>query len=269
MVFLQYLVPQHLLSKCMHRFARIEVGWLKNTFLRWFVKKYGVNLAEAERENIEDYCHINDFFTRSLKSSARMVADTEIISPVDGVVSQTGVIQSSQVLQAKGHYYSLEQLLADGSSAQLKNGQFTTIYLSPKDYHRIHMPFDGKLKSMKYIPGDLFSVNRKTVNTVDGLFARNERLICYFETIYGEVAFILVGALMVGSMEVVWEGQITPPYTKSVKEYDYSTKDIRLEKGQEIGRFNMGSTVILLLPDGAPKMNLQELQNLTMGQSLI
>ena len=131
------------------------------------------------------------------------------------------------------------------------------------------MPFDGKLKSMKYIPGDLFSVNRKTVNTVDGLFARNERLICYFETIYGEVAFILVGAFMVGSMEVVWEGQITPPYTKSVKEYDYSTKDIRLEKGQEIGRFNMGSTVILLLPDGAPKMNLQESQNLTMGQSLI
>jgi len=269
MVFLQYLIPQHLLSKCMHRFARIEITWLKNGFLRWFVKKYGVNLAEAEREKIEDYCHINDFFTRSLKSTVRAIADTEIISPVDGVVSQAGVIQSSQILQAKGRHYSVQQLLADESSRQFEDGQFATIYLSPKDYHRIHMPFAGKLKSMTYIPGDLFSVNQKTAESVEGLFARNERLVCYFETTFGEVAFILVGAIMVGSMEVVWQGEITPPYTKSIKEYDYSDKDIKLTKGEEMGRFNMGSTVILLLPEGAPKMNLLESQSLQMGQAAI
>ncbi len=269
MVFLQYLIPQHLLSKCMHRFARIEIVWLKNTFLRWFVKKYGVNLAEAEREKIEDYCHINDFFTRSLKSSARVVESAEIVSPVDGVVSQAGGIRSSQILQAKGHHYSVQQLLADKSSIQFENGQFATIYLSPKDYHRIHMPFDGKLKSMTYIPGDLFSVNQKTAESVDGLFARNERLVCYFETAFGEVAFILVGAIMVGSMEVVWQGKITPPYTKSIKEYEYSDKSIKLVKGEEMGRFNMGSTVILLLPENASKMDLIESQSVRMGQAVV
>jgi len=269
MVFLQYLIPQHLLSKCMHRFARIEIVWLKNNFLRWFVKKYGVNLAEAERERIEDYCHINDFFTRSLKSSVRALADAEIVSPVDGAVSQAGVIQSSQILQAKGRHYSAQQLLADESSTQFEDGQFATIYLSPKDYHRIHMPFDGRLKSMTYIPGDLFSVNQKTAENVNGLFARNERLVCYFETAFGEVAFILVGAIMVGSMEVVWERKITPPYTKSVKEYDYSSEDIHLIKGEEMGRFNMGSTVIIIMPEGAPKMDLLESQSLQMGQSIL
>jgi len=269
MVFLQYLIPQHMLSKCMHRFARIEIVWLKNNFLRWFVKKYGVNLAEAERERIEDYCHINDFFTRSLKSTVRTIANAEIVSPVDGVVSQAGDIKSSQILQAKGHHYSVQQLLADESSTQFEDGQFATIYLSPKDYHRIHMPFVGKLKSMKYIPGDLFSVNQKTAENVDGLFARNERLVCYFETAFGEVAFILVGAIMVGSMDVVWQGKITPPYTRSIKEYDYSTKDIKLMKGEEMGRFNMGSTVILLLPEGAPKMELSESRSLKMGQSVL
>ncbi|MCS5592561.1 MAG: archaetidylserine decarboxylase [Gammaproteobacteria bacterium] len=253
----------------MHRFARVEIAWLKSAFLRWFVKKYGVNLAEAERENIEDYKHINDFFTRSLKPSARALADTDITSPVDGVVSQAGEIHTGQILQAKSHHYSVQQLLADSASTQFDEGQFATIYLSPKDYHRIHMPFDGQLKSMKYIPGDLFSVNQKTADNVDGLFARNERLVCYFETAFGEVAFILVGAILVGSMEVVWEGKITPPYTKSVKEFDYSVKGIKLAKGEEMGRFNMGSTVIILLPKGAPTMNLLELQSLRMGQALI
>ena len=269
MIFLQYLIPQHLLSKCMHRFARIEIVWLKNTFLRWFVKKYGVNLAEAERERIEEYSHINDFFTRSLKSSARVVEDADIISPVDGVVSQAGEVHAGKILQAKGHHYSVQQLLADEPSTQFEGGQFATIYLSPKDYHRIHMPFSGKLKSMRYIPGDLFSVNQKTAENVDSLFARNERLVCYFETTFGDVAFILVGAIMVGSMEVVWEGKITPPYTKLIKEYDYSGKDIKLAKGMEMGRFNMGSTVILLLPEGAPKMDLLESQSLQMGQSVL
>jgi len=268
MVFLQYLIPQHLLSNLMHRFARIEIIWLKNAFLRWFVKKYGVNLAEAEREKIEDYCHINDFFTRSLKSSVRAIADTVIVSPVDGIVSQAGDIKSSQIFQAKGHYYSVEQLLADESSTQFEGGQFATIYLSPKDYHRIHMPFDGQLKSMKYIPGDLFSVNQKTLEAVDGLFARNERLVCCFDTVFGEVTVVLVGAIFVGSMETVWQGQVTPPYEKVVRSYDYSDKAFSLSKGDELGRFNMGSTVIILLPEGAPMLNLHAGHILKMGQGL-
>ena len=269
MVFLQHIIPQHFLSRCMHRFTKIEITWLKNGFLRWFVKKYGVNLAEAERQRIEDYSHINDFFTRSLHHSVRVVSDAQIISPVDGVVSQAGVIQSSQILQAKGHHYSVQQLLADESSIQYDDGQFATIYLSPKDYHRIHMPFDGLLKSMKYIPGDLFSVNQKTANSVDGLFARNERLVCCFETIFGEATVVLVGAIFVGSMETVWQGQITPPYEKEVRSYEYADKNISLSKGAELGRFNMGSTVILLLSNGTPAFDLEVGKELKMGQSVV
>jgi len=268
MVFLQYLIPQHLLSNLMHRFARLEIVWLKNTFLRWFVKKYDVNLSEAERDNIEDYCHVNDFFTRSLKSSARILSDANIVSPVDGIVSHAGVIHSSQILQAKGHYFSVQQLLADESSVQFENGQFTTIYLSPKDYHRIHMPFDGQLKSMKYIPGDLFSVNQQTVEAVDGLFARNERLVCNFDTIFGKASVVLVGAIFVGSMETVWQGKVTPPYAKVVRFYDYSDKAFSLSKGDELGRFNMGSTVIMLLPEGVPMLNLQAGQSIKFGHGL-
>ena len=269
MIFLQYLVPQHLLSNLMHRFARIEIVWLKNLFLRWFVKKYGVNLSEATRDRIEDYDHINDFFTRSLKPSARTLSEVEITSPVDGVVSQAGEIRIGEILQAKGRHYSVQQLLADDCSGQFNEGQFATIYLSPKDYHRIHMPFDGRLISMTYIPGDLFSVNQSTADSVDNLFARNERLVCYFETKFGEVAFILVGAIMVGSMEVVWEGKITPPYTKSIKKFDYSSKDIRLVKGEEMGRFNMGSTVIIILPKGSPELKLSAKKDLKMGSPLL
>ena len=253
----------------MFRFARIEIAWLKNTFLRWFVKKYGVNLNEAERENIKDYSSINDFFTRSLKSNSRILANTDIVSPVDGTISQAGFIKGSEILQAKGHHYSLEQLIAEKSSNQFHNGQFATIYLSPKDYHRIHMSFDGKLNSMSYIPGDLFSVNEKSTSSIDGLFARNERLVCYFETDFGEACLILIGAIMVGSIEVVWEGQITPPYKKTIKKYNYKSSDIIIAKGQEMGRFNMGSTVIMLLPKGLPTMNLLESQTLRMGQAIV
>jgi len=267
MVFLQYLIPQHLLSNLMHRFARIEVAWLKNTFLHWFVNKYGVNLAEAQRERIEDYIHINDFFTRSLKQGVRALATAEVVSPVDGVVSQAGDIHSGQIFQAKGHNFSVGQLLSDNGE-QFENGQFATIYLSPKDYHRIHMPFDARLKSMTYIPGDLFSVNQQTVDTVSGLFARNERLVSYFDTAFGEVAFVMVGAIFVGSMETIWQGQITPPYKKSVRDYCYEGENIKLLKGDELGRFNMGSTVIILLPERAPSFNLQVGQELKMGQGL-
>jgi phosphatidylserine decarboxylase len=269
MILLQYILPQHLLSRLMFRFARIETLWIKNTFTRWFVNKYHVNLAEAELENIEDYINFNDFFTRALKTGLRPISESKLISPVDGVIAQTGKVQDSQILQAKGRQYSTLELLADKASEELENGSFVTIYLSPKDYHRIHMPCDGVLISMKYIPGNLFSVNQKTVNQVKRIFARNERLICLFDTDFGVMAFVLVGAIFVGSMQTEWQGQITPTYSKTVINYDYKGREISLVKGDELGRFNMGSTVIMLLPEDFPEMNLYAGQQLKMGQALI
>ena len=267
MTFLQFLLPQHLLSRLMFRFARIQKSWIKNLFTSWFVSKYKVNLTEALLEDIDEYKHFNDFFTRALKDGSRPISDSKVVSPVDGVVSQFGSIKESMIVQAKGKEYSVEALLADNSINDLYTS-FATIYLSPKDYHRIHMPFDGSLKSMKYIPGNLFSVNQRTVNDIDEVFARNERLVCFFDTEYGEIALVMVGAIFVGSMETSWEGQITPPYTKSIKTYDYDSRQIELSKGEELGRFNMGSTVILVLPKGLPKLSLETGQILNMGQSI-
>ena len=267
MTFLQFLLPQHLLSRLMFRFARIQASWIKNLFTSWFVSKYKVNLTEALLEDIDEYKHFNDFFTRALKDGSRPISDSKVVSPVDGVVSQFGSIKKSMIVQAKGKEYSVEALLADNSINDLYTS-FATIYLSPKDYHRIHMPFDGSLKSMKYIPGNLFSVNQRTVNDIDEVFARNERLVCFFDTEYGEIALVMVGAIFVGSMETSWEGQITPPYTKSIKTYDYDSRQIELSKGEELGRFNMGSTVILVLPKESPKLNLETGQVLNMGQSI-
>ena len=269
MAFFQYLLPQHFLSKLMFRFARIENSWVKNNFTRWFIKHYQVNLLEAEIENIEDFISFNDFFTRALKPSLRPISESKIISPVDGVVSQAGKINDSQIVQAKGRYYSVSSLIADMPSKEIQNGSFATIYLSPKDYHRIHMPCDGTLISMKYIPGDLFSVNQNTVSSIDGVFARNERLVCLFETNFGAMLFVLVGAIFVGSMQTSWTGLITPPYSKAVKNYDYKNHQIKLSKGDELGRFNMGSTVIMLLPKNSIELNLIEGQELKMGQGII
>ena len=267
MTSLQFLLPQHLLSRLMFRFARIRAPWIKNSFTSWFVSKYKVNLNEAELEDIKEYKHFNDFFTRSLKAGSRPLSDSKVVSPVDGEVSQFGSIEESMIVQAKGKKYSVEALLADKSKNDLYSS-FATIYLSPKDYHRIHMPFDGRLKLMKYIPGNLFSVNQRTVNNIDQVFARNERLICNFNTEYGEIALVMVGAIFVGSMETSWEGKVTPPYTKSVKIFDYDSRQIDLFKGEELGRFNMGSTVILLMPKGSPDLNLETGQILKMGQSI-
>ena len=267
MIFLQFLLPQHLLSRLMFRFARIQAPWIKNSFTLWFVSKYRVNMNEAELEDISAYEHFNDFFTRSLKDGLRPISDSKIISPVDGVVSQCGSIDESKIIQAKGKSYSVSALLSDKSRND-SYASFATIYLSPKDYHRIHMPCDGTLKSMKYIPGNLFSVNQNTVNSIDRVFSRNERLISYFETDFGEIAIVMVGAIFVGSMQTLWEGQITPPYTKSVKTFEYKNRQIKLSKGDELGRFNMGSTVILLLPCDSPSLNIELGESLKMGQSI-
>ena len=267
MTFLQILLPQHLLSRLMFRFARIQTPWIKNSFTSWFVSKYKVNLNEALLEDIDEYKHFNDFFTRALKDGSRPISDSKVFSPVDGVVSQYGNIKESLIGQAKGKKDSVEALLAENSKNDLYTS-FVTIYLSPKDYHRIHMPLDGSLKSMKYIPGNLFSVNQRTVDDIDQVFARNERLVCYFDSEYGEIALVMVGAIFVGSMETSWEGQITPPYNKSVKTFEYDSRQIKLSKGEELGRFNMGSTVILLLPHNVSKMNFEFNKTLKMGQSL-
>ena len=270
MVWLQHLLPQHWLSKLMFRFARIENTWLKNAFTHWFVKAYQVDLSEANREQVEEYKHFNDFFTRSLKPNARPIAKNTITCPVDGAVSQVGKINNTKIFQAKGRDYSVEQLLGnDTRSSEFTDGFFTTIYLSPKDYHRIHMPYDGKLVSMDYIPGDLFSVNQQTAQNVDNLFARNERVVCYFETEFGLCAFVLVGAIFVGSMQTVWHGQINPPYKKQVQHFDYQDQNIQLKKGEEMGRFNMGSTIIMLSPNQDNPFNLSELEVVRMGQALI
>ena len=267
MTFLQFLLPQHLLSRLMFRFAKIQIPWIKNRFTSWFVSNYKVNLNEAQLEDIEEYKHFNDFFTRALKDGSRPISDSKVVSPVDGVVSQFGSIKEALIVQAKGKKYSVEALLAENSKNDLYTS-FVTIYLSPKDYHRIHMPVDGSLKSMKYIPGNLFSVNQRTVDDIDQVFARNERLVCYFDSEYGEIALVMVGAIFVGSMETSWEGQITPPYNKSVKTFEYDSRQIKLSKGEELGRFNMGSTVILLLPHNVSKMNFEFNKTLKMGQSL-
>jgi phosphatidylserine decarboxylase len=270
MTWWQYIIPQHILSRLMFRFARIENSWLKRRFTRWFVQAYGVNLSEAARENIEDYQHFNDFFTRALKPNARNIAPNKIICPVDGRVSQVGGISHGTIFQAKNRYYTVSALLAENAHTNaFECGYFATIYLSPKDYHRIHMPYDAKLLAMDYIPGDLFSVNQTTARGVNNLFARNERVVCYFETEFGLCAFVLVGAIFVGSMQTVWHGQINPPYRKKVEHFDYSQQNIQLKKGEEMGRFNMGSTVIMLMPNQDNNFYLVEEEVVLMGQKIM
>jgi phosphatidylserine decarboxylase len=248
----QYLIPQHLLSSWMHWFMQVETPWIKNSTIKLLTKLYGIDISEAALEDINDYPHFNAFFTRALKPGARPIDfDPNVwVSPVDGVVSQSQHIQHNTLIQAKCHDYTLEALVG-GDIQYAKtfyNGDSAVIYLSPKDYHRIHMPCDGKLLSMTYVPGDLFAVNPATVRNVEGLFARNERLVIRFENEQGPFCLIMVGAIFVGSMETVWEGKITPPYQPTLQHWEYD-KGQTFHKGDEIGRFNMGSTVILLTPE--------------------
>ncbi len=251
-VFLQYLIPQHALSRLVGWFASSEIDFIKNTFISNFAKKYAVNMQEAKEEDLSKYKSFNDFFTRELKDGARPIADGEstLVSPADGAVSQLGKIELGRVFQAKGRDFSVTELLGGDSdrAATFLNGDFATIYLSPKDYHRVHMPCAGKLLETIYVPGDLFSVNPTTAQGVDGLFARNERLVCMFETQYGPMALVLVGAMIVAGIETVWSGQVCP-LPKKAQVQDYTQSEIRLEKGEEMGRFKLGSTVVLCFPE--------------------
>ncbi|MGQ9658598.1 MAG: archaetidylserine decarboxylase [Thermochromatium sp.] len=256
-IALQHLLPQRWLSERMYRLARVRWRPFKRLIIRYFVRSYRIDMNLALEPDLDAYPHFNAFFTRALKPDARPLdPDPQaILCPVDGTISQIGTIASGRLIQAKGHDYSLRSLLAlaPGESSPFEGGRFATLYLSPRDYHRIHMPLGGRLVQMVHVPGRLFSVNATTAAGVSDLFARNERLVCHFETAAGPMALILVGAIFVGSLETVWAGEITPPHSVlAPRRWDYSgdVPPIWLERGEEMGRFNLGSTVILLLPPG-------------------
>ncbi|MDO9002900.1 MAG: archaetidylserine decarboxylase [Aquabacterium sp.] len=256
-VMLQYVLPKQALTAFAGRMAWVKGGALTTRFIRWFVGRYGVNMAEAANPDLASYPTFNEFFTRPLKPGARPLADADLICPVDGAISQIGPIQRDQIFQAKGHHYSTQALVGGDAllAAQFQDGHFATIYLSPKDYHRIHMPCDGRLTRMIYVPGELFSVNPATARGVPGLFARNERVVCVFETEHGPFVLTLVGATIVGSMATVWHGVVNPPRSKDVREWRYTDQSIVLKKGDEMGRFLLGSTVVMLFPKGPLQFN--------------
>jgi phosphatidylserine decarboxylase len=248
--WLQYPLPHHAISRLTYRLTRIRHRGLKDWAIRDFVRRFGVDMSEASNPDLGSYIHFNAFFTRSLRPDARPIADgaKDVACPVDGAVSQIGAIEAGRVFQAKGQGFTTLELLGGDAkaAAPFEHGQFTTLYLSPRDYHRIHMPLDGTLTRMIHVPGRLFSVNPPTTRAVPRLFARNERVACLFDTPAGPMALVMVGALNVASIETVWAGEVTPPQRPRVQAWDYDTGKIRLAKGEEAGRFNMGSTVILL-----------------------
>ena len=247
---LQYLLPKKLLTQLAGAFARSQSGALTQFAIRTFVAKYGVNMAEAANPAISSYASFNDFFTRALRPGSRPLASAAYVCPVDGAISQFGPINGDQIFQAKGHSYSTRALVGgDATLATLfDGGQFATIYLSPKDYHRIHMPCTGTLTRMIYVPGDLFSVNPATALAVPGLFARNERVVCVFDTASGPFVLTLVGATIVGSMATTWHGVVNPPRMSEIREWTYALGEVELKQGDEMGRFLLGSTVVMLWP---------------------
>jgi phosphatidylserine decarboxylase len=253
-VALQYLLPKRALTEAMGALARSQGGRATTAAIRWFVGRYGVDMSEAANPDVAAYASFNDFFTRALKPDARPLATADWLCPVDGAISQFGPIDGDQVFQAKGHQYSTRALVGGDAAlaAQFQDGSFATLYLSPRDYHRIHMPCAGRLTRMVHVPGDLYSVNPATARGVPGLFARNERVVCVFETAHGPFALVLVGATIVGSMATVWHGLVNPPRPGVVREWRYADRPVELAQGAEMGRFLLGSTVVMLWPRLAP-----------------
>lgn len=268
-ILIQYLAPQHLLSQLAGWIATRQWPWFKNWLIKDFVNRYQVDLSLAQQENIEHYPNFNSFFTRQLKPERRPVVQeaNQIASPVDGTVSQMGLIEQESIFQAKGFYFSLRTLLGgDEKLAEIfRDGNYATLYLAPKDYHRIHMPLTGTLRETIYIPGDLFSVNQYTAHHVPNLFARNERLVCIFDTDTGPMAVILVGAMLVGSIQTVWPQAVSH---KTVIRNGFNGPT--LARGQELGLFKMGSTVIILFPKTRVKWqdHLQENTRLCFGEGI-
>ena len=264
----QNLIPQHFLSRLLGKLADAQLGFITRWAIKKFIAHYHVNLSEAAVSDYREFKTFNDFFTRALKTGARSICKDEnaVISPVDGTISEIGLIQQGQLLQAKGAYFNVLQLCGGDCQLQktFENGTFLTIYLSPKDYHRFHMPVSGKLLNMIYVPGKLYSVNPASVNSVPGLFAKNERVICIFETAIGKMAVIAVGAMIVGSIAMQWHGIVAPGSHRDIQVWDYQNKVIELQQGDEIGHFRLGSTIILLFEQDA----LQWLGTLQAGEKL-
>ena len=269
-----YALPHHAISSLTYTLTRIRAPWFKNRFIRAFANHYQVNWDEALYRNPEDYSDFNAFFTRPLREGSRVVEGdaATLVSPADGHISQIGDIERDAVFQAKGHEFSVTELLGGDSAraALFQNGSFVTVYLSPRDYHRVHMPLTGKLMETVYVPGRLYSVAPHTTRTVPRLFARNERLVCIFETDAGPMAMVLVGAINVAAIETVWSGLVTPPRRSKTEVDDFRNANIALDRGAEMGRFNMGSTVILLFGQDRIRWleSLRAEQALKMGQQL-
>ncbi len=252
-IIMQYLLPQHLLSRLAGCIADCTWPWLKNAFIGWFVKRYQVDMSEARVEEPTAYACFNDFFTRALKEGARPLdqATDSVLCPADGAISQLGAIEHGRIFQAKGQSFSTLELLGGNPehAALFQGGQFATVYLSPRDYHRVHMPLGGTLREMIYVPGKLFSVNRNTAENVPELFARNERVVCLFDTDAGPMAVVLVGAMIVASVETPWAGLIAPP-RRQLRTQQYGQPAPALGRGEEMGRFKLGSTAIVLFGPG-------------------
>jgi phosphatidylserine decarboxylase len=274
-VLMQYLIPQDWVSRLVGRLASSQQPFVRTLFIGWFAKRFSVNMAEAEKSDLSAYISFNEFFTRSLKADARPLSagENDVICPADGVISQLGHIEQGKIFQAKGKDYSVEALLgADLALAQaFTGGCFATVYLSPRDYHRVHMPVSGRLRKMIYVPGKLFSVNKITSERVDSLFARNERLVCVFDTENGPMALVLVGAMIVAGIETIWSGHVCPN-NDLLFEVDYSdnTSPVVLKKGDEMGRFKLGSTVVAVFGAGILDLNpdLAAGSAVNMGQKL-
>jgi len=245
----QYLLPKQHLTTFAGHVAGAKAGPITTGLIRWFVGKYNVNMGEAYNPDITSYASFNEFFTRALKPGVRPLADATFVCPVDGAISQLGAIDDHHIVQAKGHRFTTTELVGGDTAlaARFRHGSFANLYLSPKDYHRLHMPCDGRLTRMIYVPGALFSVNPTTARGVPGLFARNERVVCVFESeTHGPFVMVLVGATIVGSMATVWHGVVNPKRPQKITEWTYADKNIVLKKGEEMGRFLLGSTVIML-----------------------
>jgi phosphatidylserine decarboxylase len=253
----QYLLPKQALTALAGKFATARAGGLTTSVIRWFVGRYQVDMSEAANPDIASYSSFNEFFTRPLKPGARPLAPAAFICPVDGAISQFGAIERDQIFQAKGHSYTTTALVGGDAelARQFADGDFATLYLSPKDYHRIHMPCDGRLLRMIHVPGALFSVNPTTARGVPGLFARNERVVCVFESDRGPFVLALVGATIVGSMATVWHGVVNPPRPGHLRDWSYGDRELRYRQGEEMGRFLLGSTVVMLFPRGVMKFN--------------
>jgi phosphatidylserine decarboxylase len=280
-IILQHLAPKQALTRLAGMLANLEAGAVTTAVIRWFVKRYQVNMAEAANPDIASYASFNQFFTRPLKTNARPIVTAEFICPVDGAISQFGNIEKDQIFQAKGHSYSTLALLAGQKELanKFENGHFACLYLSPKDYHRIHMPCDGTLKSMTYVPGDLYSVNPLTAQNIPNLFARNERVVCEFESEkHGTFVMVLVGATIVGSMATVWHeavdgvknGIINPPRSKNIRTWTYQGENVVLKQADEMGRFLLGSTVVMCFEKNALQFNAdwQPARSIKLGEKM-